>query len=37
MRIAQLVVVELPRIELDEVDELPASERGVGGLGSSGS
>jgi dUTP pyrophosphatase len=37
MRIAQLVVVELPRIELVEVDELPDSERGAGGLGSSGS
>ena len=36
MRIAQLVVVELPSIELLEVDELPASERGNGGLGSSG-
>jgi dUTP pyrophosphatase len=36
MRIAQLVVVELPSIELLEVDELPASERGDGGLGSSG-
>ena len=37
MRIAQLVVVELPRVELVEVDELPESERGAGGLGSSGS
>ena len=37
MRIAQLVVVELPRIELVEVDELPESERGPAGLGSSGS
>ncbi len=37
MRIAQLVVVELPRIELVEVDDLPASERGAEGLGSSGS
>ncbi len=36
MRIAQLVVVELPQIELVEVDELPASERGAEGLGSSG-
>ena len=32
MRIAQLVVVELPRIELVEVDELPESERGAEGL-----
>lgn len=37
MRIAQLVVVELPRIELVEVVELPGSVRGAGGLGSSGS
>jgi dUTP diphosphatase len=37
MRIAQLVVVELPSIELLEVEELPPSERGDGGLGSSGS
>jgi dUTP pyrophosphatase len=36
MRIAQLVVVELPPIELVEVTELPPSERGDGGLGSSG-
>ena len=36
MRIAQLVVVELPRVELLEVEDLPASERGAGGLGSSG-
>jgi dUTP diphosphatase len=36
MRIAQLVIVELPRIELVEVEELPESERGHGGLGSSG-
>jgi dUTP pyrophosphatase len=36
MRIAQLVIVELPHVELVEVDELPPSERGTGGLGSSG-
>jgi len=36
MRIAQLVVVELPQVELLEVEDLPASERGSGGLGSSG-
>jgi len=35
MRIAQLVVLELPALELVEVDELPASERGVRGFGSS--
>ena len=36
MRIAQLVLVELPRVHLVEVAELPESERGAGGLGSSG-
>ena len=35
MRIAQLVIVELPSVELVEVDELPESERGVRGFGSS--
>jgi dUTP pyrophosphatase len=35
MRIAQLVVVPIPGLELVEVDELPASERGVRGFGSS--
>jgi dUTP pyrophosphatase len=35
MRIAQLVVVAVPELELLEVDELPASERGVRGFGSS--
>ena len=35
MRIAQLVVLELPEVELVEVDELPDSERGVRGTGSS--
>jgi dUTP diphosphatase len=35
MRIAQLVVLELPDIELVEVDVLPESERGVRGFGSS--
>ena len=35
MRIAQLVVLALPEIELVEVDELPESERGVRGFGSS--
>jgi dUTP pyrophosphatase len=35
MRIAQLVVVPLAEIEAIEVDELPASERGVRGFGSS--
>ena len=36
MRIAQLVVVPVPEIDLVEVDELPASERGAAGFGSSG-
>ena len=36
MRIAQLVVVAVPESELREVDELPPSERGTGGFGSSG-
>jgi len=35
MRIAQLVILELPEVELVEVEELPASERGVRGFGSS--
>jgi dUTP pyrophosphatase len=35
MRIAQLVVLRVPEIELVEVDELPGSERGVRGFGSS--
>jgi len=35
MRIAQLVVLEIPLVELVEVDELPDSERGVRGFGSS--
>ena len=35
MRIAQLVVLPVPGIELVEVDELPASERGRRGFGSS--
>jgi dUTP pyrophosphatase len=35
MRIAQLVVLELPVVDPVEVDELPASERGVRGFGSS--
>ena len=35
MRIAQLVVLPVPGVEPVEVDELPESERGVRGLGSS--
>ena len=36
MRIAQLVILPVPSVELVEVDELPQSERGAGGFGSSG-
>jgi dUTP pyrophosphatase len=34
MRIAQLVILPIPAVELVEVDELPESERGVRGFGS---
>jgi dUTP pyrophosphatase len=36
MRVAQLVILAVPEARLVEVDELPASERGAGGFGSSG-
>ena len=35
MRIAQLVVIAVPEVEPVEVEELPESERGVRGFGSS--
>jgi dUTP pyrophosphatase len=35
MRIAQLLIVPIPEVELVEVDELPESERGARGFGSS--
>jgi dUTP pyrophosphatase len=35
-RVAQLVVQRIEAVQLTEVDELPASERGAGGFGSSG-
>lgn len=35
MRIAQLVVLAVPEVELLELDELPETERGVRGFGSS--
>jgi dUTP pyrophosphatase len=35
-RVAQLVVQRIETVQLTEVDELPASERGTGGFGSSG-
>ncbi len=37
MRIAQLVVLAVPPVAPFEVDELPASDRGADGFGSSGS
>jgi dUTP pyrophosphatase len=37
MRIAQLVVLPVPELDLVETDELPETERGVRGYGSSGS
>lgn len=36
MRVAQLVVMPVPELTLVEVDELPETERGVAGFGSSG-
>ena len=35
MRIAQLVVLAIPELEVRELDELPATERGARGFGSS--
>ena len=35
-RIAQLVIQRVERAEFDVVDELPSSDRGLGGFGSSG-
>ena len=35
MRIAQLVVLAVPELELRELDELPETERGARGFGSS--
>ncbi len=36
MRIAQLVFQRVEQVEIVEVTELPASERGAGGFGSTG-
>jgi dUTP diphosphatase len=36
MRIAQLVVLSVPETLPQEVDELPSTDRGEGGFGSSG-
>lgn len=35
-RIAQLVILPVPACSFEEVDELPGSERGAGGFGSTG-
>lgn len=35
-RIAQMVIHQLPQVELEEVDELPDTERGAGGFGHTG-
>lgn len=35
-RIAQLVIVKLPWVEIEEVDDLEPSDRGEGGFGSTG-
>jgi len=35
-RIAQAILVKVPRVVFDLVDELPATARGVGGFGSTG-
>lgn len=35
-RIAQLMIVKIPSVALQEVSALPSSERGAGGFGSSG-
>ena len=35
-RFAQLIVMPIPAVELEEAEELSESERGVGGYGSSG-
>ncbi len=35
-RIGQLIILPYPKIELEEVDELSETERGMGGFGSTG-
>lgn len=35
-KIAQLLIVPYPKVEFEEVDELPQTDRGVKGFGSSG-
>jgi len=36
MRIAQLMILPLPQLEVAEVSDLSTTERGAGGLGSTG-
>ena len=36
MRVAQMLVLPVPRVEWKEVDELPTTERGEGGFGHTG-
>lgn len=35
-RVAQLIIMPIPRVELEEAEELTSSDRGEGGFGSSG-
>ena len=35
-RVAQLIIIPCPDVTLDEVEELPETERGAGGFGSTG-
>jgi dUTP pyrophosphatase len=35
-RIAQLIILPYPKVEFEEVEELTQTERGDGGLGSTG-
>jgi dUTP pyrophosphatase len=35
-RIAQAMIIQLPEVQMKEVDELPSTERGEGGFGSTG-
>lgn len=35
-KVAQLVILQVPQVSLEVVDELPSSQRGAGGFGSTG-
>ena len=35
-RVAQLIIMKLPFVDIIEVNELPSSDRGEGGFGSTG-